>query len=166
MLVRDVTELDLPAILEIHNDSILKSTANWSYYTVDLANRVAFLADRRAKGYAFLAAFEGDTLLGYASFGDFRPHDGYCRTVEHSVYVHPNHLRKGVARALMLPLMAAAHRAGKHVMLGGLDATNTASIALHKSLGFIETGRMPQVGYKFERYLDLVFVQKQLDNMA
>ncbi len=162
MLIRAVKDTDLPAILEIHNEAILNTTAIWSYHPVDLTNRATLLAERQAKGYAFLGAFEGETLTGYGSFGDFRPHDGYCRTVEHSIYVHKDHQRKGIARALMLELMPAAAKAGKHVMLGGLDATNAASIALHKSLGFVETARMPQVGYKFDRYLDLVFVQKQL----
>ena len=162
MIIRDVTEADLPAILDIHNDAILNTTANWTYAPVELANRAAFLADRRLKGHAYLAAFEGDALIGYASFGDFRPHDGYRLSVEHSVYVHKDHHRKGVARALMLPLMEAARNIGKHVMIGALDATNENSLALHRKLGFIETGRMPQVGFKFDRYLDLVLVQKML----
>lgn len=162
MLIRDVIEADLPAITDIRNDAILTTTSLWTYYPSDVANRAAFLADQRAKNYAFLAAVEGDTVLGYASFGDFRPHDGYRLTVEHSVYVHKDHHRKGIARALMLPLMDRARDIGKHVMIGALDATNEASIALHEKLGFAVTGRLPEVGYKFDRFLDLVFVQKVL----
>ena len=162
MFIRDVTEADLPAITDIRNDAILTTTALWTYYPSDVANRAAFLKDQRAKDYAFLAAIEGETVLGYASFGDFRPHDGYRLTVEHSVYVHKDHHRKGVARALMLPLMERARDIGKHVMIGALDATNAASIALHEKLGFTITGRLPEVGYKFDRFLDLVFVQKVL----
>ena len=162
MLIRDVIEADLPAITDIRNDAILNTTALWTYHPSDVANRAAFLADQRAKNYAFLAAIDGGRVLGYASFGDFRPHDGYRLSVEHSVYVHKDHHRKGVARALMLPLMERARDIGKHVMIGALDASNEASIALHLKLGFAETGRMPEVGYKFDRYLDLVFVQKVL----
>ena len=163
MLIRDADEADLPAILAIHNDAVLNTTAIWSVHPVDLANRAAVLQERRQKTYAFLVAVEGDTLMGYATFGDFRPHDGYFRTVEHSVYVHKDHHRKGVARALMPPLMDAARRIGKHVMVGGIDATNAGSIALHRSFGFEEVGLMPQVGFKFGRYLDLLFMQKILD---
>ena len=163
LIIRDAVDADLPAILAIHNDAILETTAIWSYHTVDLANRAAVLAERRAKSYPFLVAEEAGLVTGYASFGDFRPHDGYCRTVEHSVYVHKDHHRKGIARALMPPLMEAARSIGKHAMLGGIDATNEGSIRLHQSLGFVETGRLPQVGWKFERYLDLVFMQKLLD---
>ena len=163
MVIRAAGEADLPAILAIHNDAVLTTTAIWSIHTVDLANRRAVLNERQAKGYAFLAAMEGDDLLGYATFGDFRPHDGYFKTVEHSVYVHRAHHRRGVARALMGPLVEAARTIGKHAMIGGVDATNAGSIALHRSLGFEQVGLLPQVGYKFGRYLDLLFMQKMLD---
>ena len=162
-MIRAAGEADLPAILAIHNHAVLHTTAIWSVHPADLANRQAVLAERQAKGYAFLAAIEGDVLLGYATFGDFRPHDGYFKTVEHSIYVHPDHQRRGVARALMLPLIEAARQIGKHAMLGGIDAANAGSIALHEALGFEKVGLLPQVGFKFGRYLDLMFMQKMLD---
>ncbi|MDX7950418.1 GNAT family N-acetyltransferase [Lichenihabitans sp. Uapishka_5] len=166
MLIRDAEPADLPAILAIHNDAVLHSTAIWSIHPVDLANRAAVLAERRQKGHAFLVAVEGDALMGYASFGDFRPHDGFFRTVEHSIYVHADHRRKGVARALLPPLMAAATAAGKHVMIGGIDATNAGSVALHEAFGFQTVGLLPQVGFKFGRPLDLLFMQKILGSEA
>jgi phosphinothricin acetyltransferase len=158
--ITDATEADLPAILEIHNDAVLHSTAIWSIHTVDLSNRRALLADRRAKNYPFLVAKAGGDLLGYASFGDFRPFDGYFKTVEHSIYVAGQHRRRGVARALLPALMQRAEILGKHVMVGGIDAANEASIKLHEAFGFEVVGRLPQVGYKFGRYLDLLFLQK------
>ena len=161
--VTDATEEDLPDILAIHNDAVLHGTAIWSTVPVDLANRRAVLADRRAKTYPFLVLRQNGVLLGYASFGDFRPHDGYFKTVEHSVYVHPDHHRRGVASRLIGPLIDGARRLGKHVMIGGIDATNSASLDFHKRHGFVETGRLPQVGFKFGRYLDLVFMQLTLD---
>ncbi|MCW6508383.1 GNAT family N-acetyltransferase [Lichenifustis flavocetrariae] len=162
-MIRDARDADLPAILEIHNDAVLNTTAIWSVHPVDLANRAAILAERRAKGYPFLVAVEGDTLMGYATFGDFRPHDGYFRTVEHSIYVHEQHRRKGVARLLLPRLIEAAASIGKHVMIGGIDATNQGSIALHEAFGFSVVGTLPEVGFKFGRYLDLLFMQKILD---
>ncbi len=161
-IIREAGESDLPAILEIHNDAVLNTTAIWSVHPVDLANRRAVLAERRAKRFPFLVAVEGQTLLGYATFGDFRPHDGYFQTVEHSIYVHKDHQRKGVARALFPPLIAAAAALDKHAMVGGIDAANTGSIALHEQFGFEIVGRLPEVGYKFGRYLDLLFMQKRL----
>ncbi len=160
MHIRPVIEADLPEILDIHNDSILNSTANWSYYPDTLLGRLALLEELDAKNYAYIAAFENDTLMGYAYINDFRKRDAYCQTVEHSVYVHKNHHRKGVARALMIELIDAARNIQKHVMIGALEAGNEPSIALHKALGFMETGRLLQVGYKFNRYMDLVLMQK------
>ncbi len=162
MHICPATEADLPAILDIHNASILNSTANWSYHPDTLEERAAYMAELKTKNYAFIAAFEDKALLGYAYFNDFRKREGYNQTVEHSVYVHKNHHRKGVAKALMIELMDAAHAAKKHVMIGALEASNEPSIALHKMLGFIETGRLPQIGYKFNCYMDLVFMQKML----
>ena len=163
VVVRPVAESNLPAVLEIHNDAVLNTTAIWSVHPVDLANRRAVWAERQHKGYAFLGAFEGGTLLGYATFGDFRPHDGYHKTVEHSIYVHKDCRRRGAARALMGPLIEAARTAGKHVMVGGIDASNTGSIRLHESFGFTAAGLLPEVGDKFGRYLDLLFMQKKLE---
>ena len=112
--IRDATEADLPAILAIHNDAIATSTAIFSFHPVDLANRRAFLAERRARGFPFLVAAEAEVVLGYASFGDFRPHDGYFKTVEHSIYVGREHRRRGVAALLLPPLMASAKALGKN----------------------------------------------------
>jgi phosphinothricin acetyltransferase len=162
-LIREASESDLPSILAIHNDAVLNTTAIWSVHPVDLENRRAVLAERRLKGFPFLVAIEDDALLGYATFGDFRPHDGYIRTVEHSIYVHNEHQRKGVARSLFAPLIEAARSLDKHAMIGGIDATNAGSIALHEKFGFIAVGRLPEVGHKFGRYLDLLFMQKILD---
>lgn len=161
--IRDAREDDLPAVLAIHNHVIATSTANFSYHGVDLEDRRAFLRDRQTRGFPFLAAVEGDTLLGYASFGPFRPHDGFVRTVEHSIYVAPLHQRRGVAALLLPALIDRARASDKHVMVGALDAANTASIALHERFGFVNVGVMPQVGFKFDRYLDLLWMQKSIE---
>ena len=163
LTIRDAAEADLPGILAIHNDAILNGTAIWSTQPVTLDNRRAVLAERAAKNYPFLVADHDGAVAGYASFGDFRPHDGFFRTAEHSVYVHPDHRGRGIASRLMPPLIEAGRRRGKHVLVGGIDAANTASIALHRRFGFVETGRMPAVGFKFGRYLDLVWMQLVLD---
>ena len=161
--IRPASEEDLPAILAIHNDAVLDTTAIWSVQPVDLANRRAVLRERQERGYAFLVAVEHETLLGYATFGDFRPHDGYFKTVEHSIYVDRRHRRRGVASALLPMLIEAARDIGKHAMVGGIDAANTGSIGLHERFGFTAVGLLPQVGYKFGRYLDLLFMQKILE---
>jgi L-amino acid N-acyltransferase YncA len=161
-LVRPASSADLPAILAIYNHAVLAGTAVWNWHPVDLANREAWLAARLAQGYPVLVADEGRGALGYASFGDFRPFDGYLHTVEHSVYVAEDARGHGLGKALVSALVDEARGLGKHVLLGGIEAGNEASLALHRSLGFVETARMPEVGQKFGRWLDLVFMQKML----
>ena len=162
VIVRPAIEADLAAILAIYNDAVVHTTAIWNDAEVDLANREAWLAARQRQGYPVLAAQEDGAVVGYGSFGDFRAFDGYRFSVEHSVYVAEGARRRGVASALIEALIEKARELGKHVIVGGIAADNHASIALHLKLGFVETGRMPEVGFKFGRWLDLVFMQKQI----
>ncbi|MEO6340051.1 MAG: N-acetyltransferase family protein, partial [Caulobacteraceae bacterium] len=115
-------------------------------------------------GYPLLVAEWEGRVVGYASFGDFRPFQGYRHTVENSVYVAPDAHRRGVGRVLMEALIHRARAMGKHVMVAGIEAENLASIRLHAAAGFVEVGRLPQVGRKFGRWLDLVFMQRALDD--
>ena len=161
-IIRPATEADLPAILAIYNDAVAKTTAIWNDQPVDLANRRAWFIARTAQGFPVLAAEEDALVVGYGSFGDFRPFEGYRFTVEHSVYVAEGVRRRGIASALLAALEERAREMGKHVMVGGIAADNQASLRLHERNGFVETGRMPEVGFKFGRWLDLVLVQKRL----
>ena len=157
-------EADLPGILAIYNHAVAQTTAIWNETLVDLDNRRQWWRGRVETGFPVLvAADEAGEVLGYASYGPFRPFDGYRGTVEHSVYVAEAARRRGVARALLGALEEHARAAGLHVMLGGIAAENGPSLFLHRQLGFTETGRLPQVGQKFGRWLDLVFMQKVLD---
>jgi L-amino acid N-acyltransferase len=160
----------LPGILAIYNHAVEHTTAIWNDAVVDLENRRAWWRGRVDAGFPVLVAVDdasGATggsgeVLGYGSFGPFRAFDGYRLTVEHSVYVAQAARRRGVASALLQALEAEARRAGLHVMLGGIAADNEASLNLHAKLGFSETARLPEVGRKFGRFLDLVFMQKLL----
>lgn len=159
MIVRAAQARDVPAILDIVNDAILNSAALFEYEPRTLGEQAGWLAERNAGGWPVLVAeVDGDTI-GFASYGPFRARPAYAATVEHSVYVAQHGRSKGVGRALMLALIAAAKADGRHVMVGGIDGSNDASIAFHAALRFVETGRMPEVGWKFERWLDLVFMQ-------
>jgi len=162
-LVRAATTADAPAILDIYNYAVRETMAVWTETPASLDNRLALMTERAARGYPFLVAELADgAIAGYATFGDFRHFDGYAATVEHSVYVGPQFHRRGVARALMPPLIDAARACGKHVMVGAIAADNEASIRLHAAFGFEKTGLMPQVGRKFGRWLDLLWMQKIL----
>ena len=163
MIVRDAEDHDLEAVRRIYNDAVAHTTAIWNEVIVDLDDRRRWAAARRAFGYPVLVAEVAGEVAGYGSFGDFRAFDGYRHTCEHSVYVDDRFRRRGIARALVTELEARASRLGKHAMIAGIEAGNAASIALHVELGFVEVGRLPQVGRKFERWLDLVFMEKILD---
>lgn len=162
MMLRHAAEADLPGILAIYNHAVLNSTAIWNDTPTDLANRFAWLHDRQAKGYPVIVAEEDGEVLGYASFGDFRPFEGFRISVEHSVYVAEAARGRGLGRALVEALFAPARALGKKVMIGGITGGNEASLALHARLGFVETARMPGIGIKFGQRLDLVFVQREL----
>lgn len=161
--IRDAETADLEAITDIHNDAVLNTTAIWNEEAVTVEDRAAWLSDRQQKGYPVIVAVDESGVLGYATFGDWRPHSGYRHTVEHSVYVRDGQRGRGIGKALMIELIHRARRLGKHVMVAAIESSNTGSIIMHKRLDFMQVGRMPQVGTKFDRWLDLTFLQLVLD---
>ncbi|AGE28801.1 MULTISPECIES: GNAT family N-acetyltransferase [Pseudomonas] len=162
-MIRDAIESDLPAIRAIYNDAVLNTTAIWNEQPVDLANRQTWFQARQAQGYPILVSIENDEVTGYASFGDWRPFEGFRYSVEHSVYVRHDQRGKGLGPRLMQALIERARTCGKHVMVAAIESGNLASIHLHERVGFITTGQMPQVGIKFGRWLDLTFMQLALN---
>jgi phosphinothricin acetyltransferase len=160
--VRTAQEPDLPGILAIYNDAVANTTAIWNETDADLENRRLWMKERQGRGFPVLIADENGEVAGYATFGDFRPHEGYRFTVENSIYVRGDLRGRGIASALMPPLIAAAEKLGIHAIVAGIEAENLASIRLHERFGFREVARMPEVGRKFDRWLDLVLMQKML----
>jgi phosphinothricin acetyltransferase len=165
-VIRDAVFADAAGILPMYNYAVRETTAIFDTGESDLAGREAWLAKRQGDGFPVLIAEIDGTIVGFASFGDFRAWDGYRFTVEHSIYVAPDRHREGIGRALLAALIERARAAGKHAMVAGIEAGNAGSIALHETLGFREVGRMPQVAEKFGRWLDLVFLQLMLDDRA
>ncbi|AOX16959.1 GNAT family N-acetyltransferase [Kozakia baliensis] len=158
--LRDATEADLPAILSITNDAIKNSDAIWAYTAQTMAQRRAWMKDRQDKGFPVVVAVEGDVVLGFASYGPFRPYEGYNRTVEHSIYVAELARRRGVGRLLLAEMVIRAERAGMHAIVGVITASNEASVALHRDSGFQSSSVLPEFGRKFGRWLDLVFMYR------
>lgn len=160
--IRAAEEADLPAILAILNDAILNTTAVWSLTPVTLDQRRAWMADRKTKGLPIPVSEQDGAVVGFASYGEFRAWEGYKHTVEHSIYVESTVRGRGIGRALLAALLDDAKRNGKHTMVAGIEAENTASIRLHAGFGFVEAGCLRQVGRKFDRWLDLLLMQKHL----
>jgi L-amino acid N-acyltransferase YncA len=163
MRVRNASEEDVEIITMIYNEAVLNTTAIWNSQPVDVLNRSKWMQDRQQAGFPVLVISHHDRVVGYASYGDWRPWDGYRYTVEHSVYVDKQARRLGAGRLLMEALIAHARQQGKHVMVAGIESTNQPSIALHQQLGFSVTGTISEVGTKFGQWLDLTFLQLRLD---
>ena len=162
MLIRDAGSADLPRILAITNHEILTGTALWTIVPATPAGRGAWIEERQAAGYPVLVVEHEGDVAGFGSYGAFRPHDGYLHTVEHSLYIDPAAARRGLGAAMLDALIRHATAAGRHAMIGGIEAGNAASIALHERAGFRAAGTLPQVGRKFDRWLDLVFMHRLL----
>lgn len=163
--VRDATEHDLSGILAIYNEVVRTSAAVYSEHETTLDDRRTWFGRRTSQGYPVLVAEDprDGSVQGFSTFGDFRPWPGYRHTVEHSVYIRADARGRGLGGALVEPLFGRAASLGKHVMIAGIDAANPASVRLHEHLGFQRAGTLREVGTKFGRWLDLVFMQRFLD---
>ncbi|WP_374510833.1 N-acetyltransferase family protein [Niveibacterium sp.] len=166
-LVECSFERHAEAILAIFNDAIVNSTALYDYTPRPRESMVTWFETKRRGGFPVLGLEDAEgRLLAFGSYGTFRAWPAYKYSVEHSVYVHRDHRGKGLGPTIMQALIEAARRNGAHAMIGGIDAANAASIALHQRLGFKHVGTLPEVGFKFGRWLDLAFYQLLLDTPA
>jgi L-amino acid N-acyltransferase YncA len=159
MFIRDAAEGDLEGIAWIYNEVLSTSTAIYSDKPVTVSDRAQWWRTRCEQGYPVLIAGDVGKVAGFASFGDFRAWPGYRFSVEHTVHVHPEWRGRGVGSGLVKELIARARTAGKHVMVGGVDAENLPSLRFHERLGFERVAHFHEIGHKFGRYLDLVFLQ-------
>ncbi len=158
---RPAGEADLPALLSIYNRIVATSTAIYRDDRTTLEERAAWFSARRKAGFPVLVAERGGEVLGFASYGEFRgAFPGYRHTVEHSVHIGEGARGAGVGAALMGHLLDLAREGGVHVMVGAIDADNAGSLRFHERLGFSACAHFHQVGRKFGRWLDLVFVEK------
>ena len=157
--IRHAAENDLPAILSIYNDVIVNTTAVYDYEPHTLEMRKAWFDTKKQQGLPVFVAEEDGKILGLSSIGPFRAWAAYKYSVENSIYVAAEARGKGVAKLLMPPIITAAKQLGMHTILAGIDASNEASIKLHQQFGFEEVAHFKQVGWKFDRWLDLKFLQ-------
>jgi L-amino acid N-acyltransferase YncA len=159
MIIRDAVAADLKGIYAIYNDVLRTSNAIFSENPVSNEERLDWWKLRSKHGYPTVVASEQNAILGFASFGDFRSSSGYRSTVEHTDHVHRSWRGRGVETALVEELISRAHGAGKHVMVGGVDADNQSSLRFHERLGSEPVAHLREVGCKHDRSLDLIFLQ-------
>lgn len=153
-----------PAILDIFNEAIMNSTALYDYKSRSVESMVPWFAAKENGNFPVVGIEDDEgALLAFGSYGTFRAWPAYKYTVEHSVYVRKDIRGQGLGYRVMEALISIARQRDVHAMMGGIDATNTGSIALHDRLGFKHVGTLPQVGFKFGKWLDLAFYQLLLD---
>ena len=155
------------AILAILNEAIAHSTALYDYQPRTPAMMQAWFEAKAKGNFPVIGAVDdAGGLLGFASYGTFRGWPAYKYTVEHSVYVEARFRGQGVGKALLREAVAAATAQNYHMLIGGIDAANVGSLALHRSLGFSHCASIKQAGFKFGRWLDLEFYQLILPSPA
>jgi phosphinothricin acetyltransferase len=159
MIYRDAIESDLIDILNIMNDAILNTTSIYDYKERSIDYISNWWSNKTKESLPIVVCELESKVVAYGSFGIFRQWEAYKFSIEHSIYVMPNYQRHGIGKEMLKLLISKAKKEGYHTMIGGIDSMNTQSIELHKKFGFVEIGKIKEVGYKFDKWLDLVFMQ-------
>ncbi len=160
VLIRPATRSDIPAILDIYNEAVINTTASYDYEPSTLEARAAWFEAHAGAGYpVYVAEDEAQGVVGWSSLSEFRARIGYRFTVEDSIYVAPGCRGRGLGRQLLAPLIERARQGGYRAIIAAIDADNAASIRLHAGFGFERVAWLKQVGYKFGRWLDVVYME-------
>lgn len=157
--IRAYQTTDTQAILDIINFNILHSTALYDYKVRNFEQQKAILEDKTIKGFPVIVAALNDEIVGFGMYSEFRFREAYKFTVEHSVYVSEKHFGKGIGKLVLSNLIQLAKSQGLHTMIGVIDSENQGSILFHEQFGFKKVGVIKESAYKFDRWLDSVFVQ-------
>ena len=161
VIIRTAIESDLPSINEIYNYYVLNSTCTYQLEPETEQARRAWFAAHGPAHPVTVAELNGH-VIGWGSLSKFRERAGYRNSVEASIYLQHDHLRGGIGRAVMVDLINRAKQLGYHTLLGGASSDQTASIKLQESLGFQQVAHLREVGFKFDRRLDVVYMQLML----
>lgn len=161
-LVRPATAADIPAILAFWNPIIRETTVTFASDEKTEAGLLDTFAERRRDGQEFFVAEQAGRVIGLATYAQFRSGNGYARAMEHTIILAPEAWGRGAGRALMAAVEDHARARGAHSMIAAVSAENEAGIAFHAAVGYPEVARIPEVGWKFGRWLDVVIMQKML----
>ncbi|HDP4509299.1 TPA: N-acetyltransferase [Staphylococcus aureus] len=163
-MIRCAKKEDLNAILAIYNDAIINTTAVYTYKPQTIDERIAWFETKQRNHEPFFVFEENGSVLGFATFGSFRPWPAYQYTIEHSIYVDASARGKGIASQLLQRLIVEAKAKGYRTLVAGIDASNEASIKLHQKFAFKHAGTLTNVGFKFNQWLDLAFYELDLQD--
>lgn len=161
-IIRKYQTEDCSAILEIINDQILNGVALYDYKPRSLDQQKLIFEEKLQKGFPVIVAEINNEVVGFGYYSEFRFREAYKFTVEHSVYANKNHIGKGIGNLLLTELITLAKQQGLHTMIGVIDSENVSSIAFHEKFGFQKAGLLKETGFKFDRWLHSVFMQKIL----
>ncbi len=161
-LLRDASAADLPTISAIYNYYVLHSTCTYQIDPETLAERQAWFDSHSPDNYPVIVAELNGQVVGWGSLSKFHARAGYAPTAEASVYIDHGFHRRGLGRTILQDLIDRARRANFHSLIGGASADQSASIALQESLGFTRVAHLKEVGQKFGRRLDVVYMQLML----
>lgn len=161
-MIRDACEADIDQILEIWNREIRETLITFNSAEKTEDDLAALLKQKATDSQPFLVTEQDNEILGFATYGQFRGGVGYRHTAEHTVVLAPNARGQGVGRHLMQAVETHAKENGFHSMWAGVCAENPDAVAFHKRLGYTEIAQLPEVGFKFGRWLDLILMQKHL----
>lgn len=154
---------DLPAITAIYAHHVLHGLASFELVPPDVNEMARRRADVLARGLPHLVAAAGGQIAGYAYAAPYRERPAYRYALEDSVYIQPDCIGRGIGRALLEVLIEACTGAGYRQLIAVIgDSGNAGSIGLHAACGFVRTGLLPGVGFKFGRWVDSVLMQKEL----
>jgi phosphinothricin acetyltransferase len=163
IVIRPYTHEDVASIVAILNYYITNSTAIYDYELRTAEQQQAIFEDKLKKGFPILVATIEDRLVGFGYYSEFRFREAYKFTVEHSVYVLPNEHSKGIGKVIMENLIDLAKKQKLHTMIAVIDAENQSSIVFHEQFGFATVGIIKETGFKFDRWLNSVFMQLMLE---
>jgi len=158
--IRPALRADCPGILEIYNDAVLTTTASYDYEPRTLEHRQSWFDDHQQSGYPiFVAVNDHNKIVGWSALNRYHDRKGYRYTSENSVYIAADHRGQGIGKLLLAPLIESARKLALHAIIAVIDGENEASVRLHARFGFEVVGRFKEVGYKFDRWLDVVYME-------
>lgn len=165
--IREARREDCPAILEIYNEAVLNTTASYDYEPRTIEQRYLWYDDHRQIGFpVFVAVKPGGAVVGWSALNRYHDRKGYRFTSENSIYIAPDCRGQGIGKLLLAPLIESAKKIGLHAIIAAIDGENQASIKLHARFGFATVGHFKQVGYKFNRWLDVIYMELLLPEKA